>query len=116
MSYYILKILITAILVVVISEVSRRNSFLGAIFASIPLISVLAMLWLYVDTKNVILISNLSKNIFWLVLPSLTLFVALPLLLDHGVNFYFSMALSIAITVGCYFGTVYLLTMAGIKL
>jgi hypothetical protein len=51
--YYIIKILISAILIVGISELSKRSSLIGAILASIPFVSVLAFIWIYVDTKNV---------------------------------------------------------------
>ena len=67
MGYYIFKILITALLVVLVSELARRSSFYGALLASVPLISVLAMTWLYVDTKDTARIASLSGSIFWLV-------------------------------------------------
>ncbi len=116
MAYYILKIVITTLLIVFISEVSKRSSFIGAVLASIPLVSVLAMIWLYVDTKDVIKISELSFSIFWLVLPSLTLFLTLPLLLKQGVNFYWSIAASIGVTVLCYWLMISMLNYFGFKL
>ncbi|MBT8147009.1 MAG: DUF3147 family protein, partial [Gammaproteobacteria bacterium] len=69
----------------------------------IPLVSVLALFWLFVETKDINKVSTLSSSVFWLVLPSLALFVSLPLLLKQGFNFYVSIGLSIGITVGCYF-------------
>jgi len=116
MAYLFIKIAITTILIVSISEIAKRSSFVGAILASIPLVSVLAMLWLYVDTRDVQKISELATSIFWLVLPSLALFVALPLLLKQGMNFYLSMSLSIVVTVVCYFAMVYVLNRYGVKL
>lgn len=116
MANYFIKVIVTAFLVVLISEVAKRNSFLAAMFASVPIISVMAILWLYADTHNTALISALSKNIFWLVLPSLSLFVTLPLLLDRGVNFYLSLALSISITIGCYYTTILVLRQFGLKI
>jgi hypothetical protein len=115
-TYYILKIVITTLLIVLISEVSKRSSFIGAILASIPLVSILAMIWLYVDTKDVIKISELSFSIFWLVLPSLTLFLTLPLLLKQDVNFYWSIAASIGFTVLCYWLMISVLNYFGVKL
>jgi hypothetical protein len=53
MTYYIVKIVITTVLIVAIAEISKRSSFAGAILASIPIISVLAMTWLYVESKDV---------------------------------------------------------------
>ena len=89
---------------------------MGAILASAPLVSVLAMMWLYIDTKDVSKITALSSSIFWLVLASLALFIALPLLLKAGVNFYLSMGVSIGVTVFCYWLTVTLLGHYGVKL
>lgn len=116
MAYYLFKIAVTTALVVIISEVAKRSSVIGAILASIPIVSVLAMFWLYVDTKNPAQISSLSTSIFWLVLPSLVLFLALPVLLDHGVNFYLAMILATSLTVGCYFLVVLALGHFGFKL
>ena len=102
MVYYLAKVFITTALIIVISEISKRSSFAGAILASIPLVSVLAMLWLYVDTKDVSKVVDLSSSIFWLVLPSLLLFIALPIFLKLGWNFYLSMSLAIGLTILAY--------------
>jgi hypothetical protein len=116
MVYYVLKIAITTLLIVLISEIAKRSSFWGAVLASIPLISVLAMIWLYVDTKDIDKISALSMGVFWLVLPSLALFVTLPLLLKYGVHFYLSLLVSLTVTVVCYWGMVTILNHYGVKL
>lgn len=116
MAYYVVKILVTTALIVVISEVAKRSSLLGAILASIPLVSVLAMFWLYFDTRDVEKVSALASSVFWLVLPSLALFVALPLLLKQGLNFYAGIGISIAITVACYFLMISVLGHFGIRL
>jgi len=114
--YYVTKIAITTILIVLISEIAKRSSFVGALLASIPLISVLAMLWLYVDTKDIEKISALSMSIFWLVIPSLVLFVTLPILLNQGLHFYLSISLSIIFTIGAYWLMVVVLHYFGIRL
>lgn len=116
LSYYLVKLAVTTILIVLISEIAKRSSFVGALLASIPLVSVLAMIWLYVDTKDASKVSALATGVFWLVLPSLALFIALPLLLKQGINFYTSMSLSIGITVVCYWIMVVTLNHFGIKL
>tara|TARA_R110002074_G_scaffold393712_1_gene580500 strand:- start:12470 stop:12820 length:351 start_codon:yes stop_codon:yes gene_type:complete len=102
MTYYIVKIVITTVLIVAIAEISKRSSFAGAILASIPIISVLAMTWLYVESKDVTKVAELSTSVFWLVIPSLALFLSLPVLLKQGVNFYLSLSISIMLTVACY--------------
>lgn len=116
MTYYLVKIAVTTILIVTISEIAKRSTFVGAILASVPLVSVLAMLWLYIDTKDAEKVSALSTSVFWLVLPSLVLFVALPMLLKQGLNFYLSISISIAITIMCYWFLVSALNQFGIKL
>ena len=116
MAWYIVKVIITALLVVLISEISKRSSLIASILASVPLVSVLAMIWLYVDTKDTSKISALSTGIFWLVIPSLALFVTLPVLLKKEINFYISISASIAITVICYYLMIIILGRFGIKL
>lgn len=106
----------TTVLVVAISEIAKRSSLIGAILASVPLVSVLAMIWLYIDTKDVERVSALASSVFWLVLPSLALFLVLPPLLKMGLNFYFSLGISVAVTVVCYFVMVSLLNQYDVKL
>ncbi|MGI9317805.1 MAG: DUF3147 family protein [bacterium] len=116
MSYYLLKITITTVLIVMISEIAKRSTFVGAVLASIPLVSVLAMIWLYIDTRDVAKVSSLATSIFWLVVPSLALFVTLPLLLKQGINFYLSISVAILITVVCYGFMVTVLRHFGVEL
>lgn len=116
MAWYLTKLVVTAVLIVLISEVSKRSSLIGAILASVPLVSVLAMFWLYVDTRDAAKIASLSSSIFWLVLPSLSLFILLPLLLNKGMGFYSSMGSSLAVMIGCYFVMIFVLRRYGIML
>lgn len=95
--YFLIKTLITALVVVGVSELSKRWTPIGAILASLPLTSILAMIWLYHDTHDVSKITELSHGIFWAVLPSLLFFIALPLLLKAGLKFGLSMILASAI-------------------
>lgn len=116
MAYYIFKIIVTTALVVLISEIAKRSSLIGAILASLPLVSVLAMMWLYIDTSDVEKVSTLSSSIFWLVIPSLVLFLLLPVLLKTGLNFYLSMSLSVVATIVSYWMMIVILNYYGIKL
>ncbi len=116
MAYYVVKVIFTAVLIVLISEIAKRSSFWGAVLASLPLVSILAMVWIYVDTKEVERISALSTGVFWLVLPSLPFFLILPALLREGVEFYPAMAFSLAICAAFYWGMVALLGHYGVKL
>ncbi|MCB1985006.1 MAG: DUF3147 family protein [Burkholderiales bacterium] len=116
MGYYLTKIALTAVLVVVISEIAKRSTFMGALLTSIPLISILAMFWLYIDTKDTAKVSALATSVFWLALPSLIFFIALPLLLKQNINFYLSMSISMALTVVSYWLMVLVLNHYGVKL
>jgi uncharacterized membrane protein (GlpM family) len=111
--YYAIKVLISAILIVAISELSKKSSLLGAILASIPLVSVMAFIWLYVDTKNIDAISKLSISIFWLVIPSLVLFVSLPILLKFT-NFYLALLGAMVLTIIAYYIMIFFLERFGI--
>ncbi len=113
---YALKILLSAAVLVAVSEIAKRSSFWAAALASLPLTSLLAFVWLYIDTGDVQRVINLSNGIFWLVIPSLVLFIALPLLLRSGLNFWLSLSLASAATAISYFGMVKLLSQFGIKL
>ncbi|MGH8322358.1 MAG: DUF3147 family protein, partial [Steroidobacteraceae bacterium] len=91
---YVAKVLITAVVVVAVSELGKRSSFWGAVLASLPLTSLLAFVWLYTSTGNSKDVAALSHSIFWLVLASLPLFLVLPFLLRHGVAFWPAFAAS----------------------
>lgn len=95
--YFLIKTLITALVIAGISEVAKRWTPIAAILASLPLTSILAMIWLYHDTHDISKINELSHSIFWAVLPSLLFFVALPLLLKAGIKFGLGMILASAI-------------------
>jgi hypothetical protein len=111
---FVIKAIVTAVLVVAISELAKRSTFAAAILASIPLTSVLAMAWLYADTGDAQKVAELASGIFWLVLPSLALFIALPLMLRSGWPFGLSLIASSALTVACYFAMIALLKRLGI--
>lgn len=115
-SYYLVKIATTTALVVLISELSKRSTFIGALLASIPLVSVLAMIWLYTDTRDASQIVTLSRSVFWLVLPSLVLFLLLPVLLERGYGFYASLTASIGATIVAYYITIALVRHFGPRL
>ena len=114
--YTLLKLLLSSSIIVLISEISKRDTFVGGLIASIPVISVLSIIWLYIETKNIEDIKNLSNSIFWMVIPSLSLFISLPILLKSGLGFYFSLTISILITLICYYVTIFILSKYGIKL
>ena len=113
--YLVVKTIITVIIIVAISEIARRSSFIAGILASIPLTSALAITWLYFDTKEVDTVVNLSNSILLLIPPSLTFFVVLPLALKR-LDFIYSFLISIVATVLVYWLYIALLSRFDIRL
>jgi len=102
MLYYTIKIMLSALIIVAVSEIAKRSSLLGALLASLPLTSLLAFVWLYLDTADTHKVANLSSDIFWLVLPSLPLFLVLPWLLKMGWGFWLSLGVAVIVAAACY--------------
>lgn len=102
MLYLAVKTVLTAVIIVGISELGKRHTTFGALLAALPLTSLLAMIWLYVDTGDTGNIADLSGAIFWLVLPTLLFFLILPWLLRHGLNFWLSITVSSAVMIAFY--------------
>ena len=94
MVYIIIKALISGILIAAASELAKRNPALGALVVSLPLVSILVMIWLWRDTGDAARIIDHSYATFWLVLPSLPMFLTLPLLMTRGVTFGLALLLS----------------------
>lgn len=113
MGYFIIKTLITALIVAAISELSRRFSLFAAALASLPLVSILAFVWIYVDTKDTQKLVTMSYDVFWLVLPSLAFFLIFPALLKHGVAFGWAMLAACMCMMVLYAVTLWLLKMVG---
>ena len=99
---FIIKTIISAIIIASIATMSKKLPSMGAIIASLPLTSILAMIWLYEDTKDITKVSSLSTSIFWIVIPSLVFFMVLPMFLKKNVNFYLSLVFSSMIMVLIY--------------
>jgi len=102
-AYYVIKILLTAVLVVLVSELGRKSAFWGGLLASLPLVSYLGLVWLYIDTQSVEKVSRLSTSVFWLVIPSLPFFILLPFLLKRNVSFPVSLGIATALMICVYF-------------
>ncbi len=113
---YSLKVTLTVTLVVLVSEIARRSTFWAALLVSLPLASLLAFFWLYVESGSTERVAMLSQSIFWLVLASLPLFLVLPALLRAGVGFWPSLGAACALTMVCYAALIWLLGHFGIQL
>ena len=116
MIYYIIKVLLSSVTIVAISEISKRSTFIGSILASIPLVSLLAFVWMYLDTKEVTKIAELSQGIFWMVIPSLIFFILFPVLLKKNVDFWISLGTSLTVMILAYFVMLFFLKKVGINI
>jgi len=100
--YLVIKAAISGVIAAAVSEIARRSPGWGGLVASLPLTSLLAMIWLWRDTGDATRVGALSQGTLWFILPSLPLFVALPLLLRSGAGFWPSMAIAVAGTLALY--------------
>ena len=116
MLYLILKAAISGVLVMVISEVARRSPGIGGLIASLPLVSVLAIIWLWRDTSDIERIAAHAESTFWFVLPSLPMFLIFPAMLRHGHGFWLSLVVCCLVTMALYSLTIWVLPKLGINL
>ncbi|WP_421862216.1 DUF3147 family protein [Parvibaculum sp.] len=116
MFYAIVKAALSGVLVMVVSETAKRSPAFGALVASLPLISVLGIVWLWRDTGDVERIAAHAEATFWYVLPSLPMFLLFPALLRHGIGFWPALGLGCALTVILYLITVWIASRFGIAL
>jgi hypothetical protein len=116
MLYAVIKALISGIIIAAASEAAKRSPAIGAIILSLPLMSILAFIWLWHDTSDTDRIASVAQSTFWYVLPSLPLFLILPALLRGGVGFWTSLGLSCLMTVVLYGAMVWTLSRLGISL
>lgn len=112
MLYLILKAALSGVIIAAVSEIARRNAGFGALVASLPLVSILGMIWLWRDTREPERLAAHAEATFWFVLPSLPMFLLVPALLRRGVPFWPALAAGCALTVGLYL----LMTWAGPRL
>lgn len=116
MLYIAIKALISGILIAAVSEIAKRSPGIGALVASLPLISVLGMVWLWRDTQDVERLAAHAGATFWLVLPSLPMFLLIPLLLRGGVPFWLTLSLACILTIGLYLAMAWLGPRFGLRL
>lgn len=116
MTYLLVKTLISAVLVVAVSELAKRSPALGALVASLPLVSVLGMLWLWRDTGDIDRMAAHVEATFWYVLPSLPMFLLIPAMLRTGASFWLALAAGVGLTTALYLLTAAILARFGITL
>lgn len=113
---FLLKTLVSALVIAGVSEIGKRSTSLAAILAALPLSSVMVLTWLYLDTRDVEKVSHLSTGIFWALVPSFFFLLSLPWLLGHGVRFVVAMPLACLIMAGGYAVYLAILRKAGVNL
>jgi hypothetical protein len=102
MLYLAIKAAISGILIAIVSQVARKYPGFGALIASLPLVSVLGMIWLWRDRPDPENMANHVGATFWFVLPSLPMFLAMPLLIRSGVNFWLTLLAGCLLTIALY--------------
>lgn len=102
MWYLLIKAALSGALIAIISEVAKRYPGFGGLIASLPLVSVLGMIWLWRDKPDAMNMATHAEATFWFVLPSLPMFLLIPAMLRSGVGFYVSLAAGCALTIALY--------------
>lgn len=115
MAWYLVKVLVSAVLVVLISEIAKRTGYVGGLIASLPLVTLLAIGWMWWETGDTRQIAQLSRSVFWFVLPSLLFFLVLPWTLPK-LGFYGALGAACAATAAGYAAMAAALHRAGVEL
>jgi hypothetical protein len=116
MIWYAIKLLISAGIIVLISELSKKMPLLASLVASLPLVSVLGMIWMYGEKVEVEKIAAHAEGTFWYVLPSLPMFLIMPWMMKKGVSFPASLTTGILLTGVLYFLMTKMLAKFGLNL
>ena len=116
MLYLILKASISGVIIAIVSEVAKRSPGAGALVASLPLVSILGMIWLWRDTQDPQRLASHAGATFWYVLPSLPMFLLIPAMLKRGVPFWAALTTGCLVTVALYFGITAVGPRFGLKL
>ncbi len=113
---FIARALLSGLIIAAIAWIGRRNAAAAALLASLPLVSLLGIMWLWHDTQDRLRLADHMQATFWYVLPSLPMFLVVPKLLRSGVDFWVALVAGCAITVILYLLTIPLAAQFGVKL
>ena len=116
MLYLLIKALVSGAIIAAVSEIAKRYPGFGALVASLPLVSVLGMIWLWRDTQDPVRIAAHAGATFWFVLPSLPMFLLIPALLRHGTPFWLALTLGCALTIALYLAMTWIGPRFGLRL
>ena len=114
--FFIVKTLVSAVIIAIIATVSKRYPGFGGLIASLPLVSVLGMIWLWLEKPDAANMEYHVESTFWFVLPSLPMFLAIPALMRKGVPFWPSLGIGCGLTVVLYSLMLWLAPKIGLKL
>ena len=116
MSYLIIKTIVSALVIVIVSEIAKKSSLFAGLLASIPLTSFLAFIWLYWETKDSAKVMDLSNSIMLMIIPSFVFFIVLTIALKLNISFLYSILISVAATGILYLLYINLLNKLGFSL
>src|ERR1700712_3852634 len=116
MLYLAVKALISGALIAIASTLARRYPGFGALVASLPVVSVIGMIWLWRDKPDAENMAAHAGATFWYVLPSLPMFLLIPALLRNGVGFWVALALGCSLTIGLYLAMMWVGPQFGLRL
>lgn len=102
MLYFTLKAAISGLLVALVSEIARRYPGWGGLLASLPVVSLLALMWTWRDSGDAMKVAALAQSTFWFVIPSLPLFMIIPALIRSGYSVWAAIGIACAITLALY--------------
>lgn len=116
MIYLAIKAALSALIIVAVSEIAKRSPAAGALVVSLPLVSILGMIWLWRDTHDPVRMASHVGATFWYVLPSLPMFLLVPALLRHGLGFWASLLAGCVLTVTLYLAMIWIGPRFGLRL
>lgn len=116
MLYFVIKALLSGAVVAAVSTIARRYPGIGGLIASLPLVSILGMMWLWRDTHDRARLAGHAAGTFWFVLPSLPMFLIIPFLLERGISFWPALGVGCAVTIGLYLAMVLVGPKFGLRL
>jgi hypothetical protein len=116
MFYFAIKAALSGLIIAAVSEIARRSPGVGALVASLPLISILGMMWLWRDTADPVQLADHARATFWYVLPSLPMFLVIPALLRNGIGFWLALVAGCVLTIALYLAMVFVAPRFGVRL
>ena len=116
MTMFVMRAILSGVIIALIAYIGKKAPAAGALVASLPLISIIDMIWLWRDTSDSTLLANHAEATFWYVLPSLPMFLLIPWLLRAGHGFWIALSSGIGLTIILYLATIVIAARFGVRL